>query len=163
MKRSVCMTVQAFATGFVAFLSEKLGVTFPLMTVLLFLMVVDYFSGMGASAVEALEHPNDKSYGWSSRKGTIGILKKVGYCFVIVVAIGIDYILSVAAGQIGSSLPINAKLSLLVTVWYLLNEALSIIENAGRMGAPIPEWLMRYIAILKNKIDAQNDTTKTDL
>ena len=163
MNRSACMTVQAFTTGFVAFLSEKLEVTFSLMTLLFFLMAVDYFSGMGASAVEALKHPNDKNYGWSSRKGTIGILKKAGYCFVIVVAIGIDYILSAAVGQMGSSLPINVKLSLLVMVWYLLNEALSIIENAGRMGAPIPEWLMCYIAILKNKIDAQNETTKTDL
>jgi len=47
-------------------------------------------------------------------------------------------------------------LSLLVAVWYLLNEALSITENAGRMGAPVPDWLMKYIAALKNKIDSRN-------
>ncbi|WP_347223610.1 phage holin family protein, partial [Bacteroides congonensis] len=42
-----------------------------------------------------------------------------------------------------------------VTVWYLLNELLSIVENAGRMGAPVPDWLAKYIAMLKNKIDTQ--------
>ena len=44
-----------------------------------------------------------------------------------------------------------------MTVWYLLNEALSITENAGRMGAPVPEWLSKYIAVLKNKIDSKGD------
>ena len=55
------------------------------------------------------------------------------------------------------SLPVNVRLSLLVTSWYLVNEALSITENAGRMGAPVPEWLAKYIAVLKNKIDGQVD------
>lgn len=33
-------------------------------------------SGMAASAVEALDHPDDKSYGWSSKKGAKGIAKR---------------------------------------------------------------------------------------
>lgn len=53
--------------------------------------------------------------------------------------------------------PVSDFVSLLVTVWYLLNEALSITENAGRMGAPVPEWLSKYIAVLKNKIDSKGD------
>ena len=48
---------------------------------------------------------------------------------------------------------VKAFLGLLVAVWYLLNELLSIIENAGRMGANVPEWLRKYIAVLKDKID----------
>ena len=55
---------------------------FYLLGVLLCLMVIDYLSGMAASAVEALDHPDDKSYGWSSRKGAKGIAKKgsVSFC-----------------------------------------------------------------------------------
>ncbi len=41
----------------------------------------------------------------------------------------------------------------MAAVWYILNEALSITENAGRIGAPIPAWLTKYIAVLKDKID----------
>ena len=67
------MSTQIFATGLVAWLSEKLGVTFYLLGLLLCLMVIDYLSGMAASAIEALDHPDDKSYGWSSRKGAKGI------------------------------------------------------------------------------------------
>ena len=68
----------------------------------------------------------------------------------------IDYVIIQTSGALGASLP-NTMLSLLVTVWYLLNEALSITENAGRMGAPVPEWLSKYIAVLKNKIDSKGD------
>lgn len=149
------MTVQVLAAGLVAYLSEKLGFTFYLLGILLALMVIDYLSGMSASAVEALDHPGDSHYGWSSRKGAKGIVKKVAYFCVILAAIAIDYVLIKASGQLGLSLPVNVRLSLLVTAWYLVNEALSIIENAGRMGAPVPEWLAKYIAILKNKIDSK--------
>ena len=151
------MSIQILATGLVAYLSEKLGVTFYLLGLLLCLMVIDYLSGMAASAVEALDHPEDKSYGWSSRKGAKGIVKKVAYFCVIVAAMAIDYVLIKASGQLRLSLPVNVRLSLLVTAWYLVNEALSITENAGRMGAPVPEWLAKYIAVLKNKIDGQVD------
>ena len=71
MSRNACVTMQMLATGLVAYLSDLLGL-------LLALMVIDYLSGMAASRVEALEHPNDKTYGWSSRKGAIGIAKKSG-------------------------------------------------------------------------------------
>ena len=156
MSKNACVTMQMLATGLVAYLSEKLGVTFYLLGFLLVLMVIDYLSGMAASRVEALEHPNDKSYGWSSRKGAIGIAKKVAYLSVIAVAMVIDYVIIQTSSVLGVVLP-NTMLSLLVTVWYLLNEALSIIENAGRIGAPVPEWLAKYIAVLKNKIDSKGE------
>lgn len=161
MNRSTCMSIQLLATGVVAYLSQKLGVTFYLLGLLLVLMVIDYVSGMAASAVEAIDHPDDKHYGWSSKKGAKGIAKKVAYLCVIAVSMVIDYIVIRTSGVLGVALP-NTMLSLLVSVWYLLNEALSIIENAGRIGAPVPNWLMKYIAALKDKIDShegENDNT----
>ena len=155
------MSIQVCVTGLVAYLSQKLGVTFYLLGILLCLMVIDYLSGMEASAVEALDHPDDKSYGWSSRKGAKGIAKKVAYLFVIAVGMVIDYVIIQTSGVLGFNLP-NTMLSLLVTVWYMLNEALSITENAGRMGAPVPEWLMKYIAALNNKIDSSRENVSSE-
>ena len=155
------MSIQVCVTGLVAYLSQKLGVTFYLLGILLCLMVIDYLSGMAASAVEALDHPDDKSYGWSSKKGAKGIAKKVAYLFVIAVGMVIDYVIIQTSGVLGFNLP-NTMLSLLVTVWYMLNEALSITENAGRMGAPVPEWLMKYIAALKNKIHSSRENVSTE-
>nr|DAR13665.1 MAG TPA: holin [Caudoviricetes sp.] len=162
MNRSTCMSIQLLATGVVAYLSQKLGVTFYLLGLLLVLMVIDYVSGMAASAVEAIDHPDDKRYGWSSKKGAKGIAKKVAYLCVIAVSMVIDYIVIRTSGVLGVALP-NTMLSLLVSVWYLLNEALSIIENAGRIGAPVPNWLMKYIAALKDKIDSHEGENDNQL
>lgn len=162
MNRSTCMSIQLLATGVVAYLSHKLGVTFYLLGLLLVLMAIDYVSGMAASAVEAIDHPDDKRYGWSSKKGAKGIAKKVAYLCVIAVSMVIDYIVIRTSGVLGVALP-NTMLSLLVSVWYLLNEALSIIENAGRIGAPVPNWLMKYIAALKNKIDSHEGENDNQL
>ena len=116
-------------------------------------MVVDYITGMLASKREALDHPSDPNYGWSSKKGAKGIIKKVGYVCVIAAAMILDYVIVATAEQLGFHMPTTAVFGLLVVVWYLLNEILSIIENAGRMGADVPAWLSNYIAVLKNKID----------
>ena len=118
-------------------------------------MVLDYLTGMLAAKREAIEHPDDPSYGWSSKKGAEGIIKKVGYLCIIAVAMIVDYVILNVAAQIGVTIQVKAFFGLLVAVWYILNELLSIIENAGRMGAPVPEWLSKYIAVLKNKIDDQ--------
>lgn len=140
----------------VAWISAQLGILYPVLCVLLGLMIVDYITGMMASKKESLEHPDDSTYGWSSRKGVIGIFKKVGYLCVIAVGMSVDFIIIRVSVEIG--IPMNSKafFGLLVSVWYLLNEALSIIENAGRLDAPVPEWLMKYIAILKNKINTDD-------
>ena len=150
------MTIQMFAAGAVAYLSEKMGISFYLLSVLLILMVIDYFTGMTASAVDALDHPGDTGYGWSSKKGAKGIAKKVAYLCVIAVAVSVDYLIVKASGDLGIVPPSKAMFSLLATAWYILNETLSITENAGRMGAPVPEWLVKYIAVLKDKIDGKN-------
>ena len=42
MSKGTCTTIQLLATGVIAFLSEKLGITFYLLGLLVFLMVVDY-------------------------------------------------------------------------------------------------------------------------
>lgn len=153
MKRGTCIMIQATLSAAGAFLSAKLGILFPVLMILAGMMIIDYISGMMASKVEAIEHPDDPNYGWSSKKGAKGIAKKVGYLCVIAVAMVVDYLTLKVAAAIGIPVTAKAVFGLLVAVWYILNELLSIIENAGRMGANVPDWLRRYIAVLKKKID----------
>lgn len=148
---------QLLLAGTIAWLSNKLGILFPLLGVLCGFMAVDYITGMLASKAESIDHPSDPLYGWSSKKGAKGILKKVGYMCVIAVAIAVDYLIVVAAERIGIEAHSSVFFGLWATVWYILNELLSILENAGRMGANVPEWLARYIATLKDKIDKEGN------
>ena len=41
----------------------------------------------------------------------------------------------------------------ITTVWYLLAEVGSVIENAGSMGAPVPPWLKKAIAALRDRLE----------
>ena len=156
------VTVQTLLTAAGAWISAKLGILGPVLLILSGLMVVDYVTGMLASKQEAIDHPDDPAYGWNSKKGAKGIIKKVGYLCIITVALAVDYIILHVSGSMGLPISTKAFFALLVTVWYVLNEMLSIIENAGRMGAQVPDWLCKYIAVLREAIDHKTGTGKTE-
>ncbi len=89
---------------------------------LIALIVIDYISGIIAAIIEKK---------LSSRKGLAGILKKG--MFLLVVAVG--HIVDHAVGGEGA-------LRSLVIGFLIANEGLSILENCGRCGLPIPKKLM---------------------
>lgn len=155
--RGLLIAGQGAVSAILAWLAAWLGALYLPLIILMILMVTDYISGMLASKAEAIQHPEDDSYGWSSRKGVLGILKKTGYMIVIAAAVCLDRIILGSLAGVGVESPTKAMFGLIVTVWFVLNELLSNIENAGRMGAPVPSWLAKYIAILKGKIDREND------
>ena len=153
--RETYYLIAGLVSAAIAYVSGKLGVLIPLMGLLVLMMVIDYISGMLAAKKEAVNHPGDPNFGWSSAQGFNGIIKKFGILCVIVVSMVLDYIVATLAIQMHFNPPITTLFSLLVTSWFLLNEMLSVIENAGRMGADVPNWLAKYIAVLKDKIDAE--------
>jgi len=153
MKKEYLLMIQGALAAAGAFFSDKFGILFPVFCLLLGAMVLDYITGMWASKIEAIEHPDDSGYGWTSKKGAKGIAKKVGYLSAIAVALVVDYVILNVSGEIGIDIPASAFFGLLIAIWYLLNELLSIIENAGRMGADVPEWMRKYIAVLRDTID----------
>lgn len=159
MKKEQIYTVQAAFSVAGAWLSDKLGILYPMFVVFIIMMVADQFSGMAASKREALDHPNDPDYGWSSIKWRKGIYKKFGYILTVCAAMVVDFIIFQCAGLLGVDIKTNTLFSLLCTVWFILNELLSITENAGRMGAQLPEFLIRVLAVLKNKVEEQGNAT----
>ena len=136
-----------------AIIGNELEIICPAMILLIFLMIVDYISGMLASKKEAVEHPNNKKYGWSSKKSIIGIYKKVGYILIILVAVSTDYILYALLSEMGIEYQIKTIFGFLVTIWLAINESLSILENTGRMGVHLPQFLMDILAEMKKDVD----------
>lgn len=117
-------------------------------------MLIDYLTG-SAAAISNGE--------WSSEVARRGVWHKAG-CIATVAAAGLlDAILGHLLRDIGQTvLPFQYTVFLcpLVLVWYVLTEVGSIVENAGKMGAPIPAWLRKAIASLKDKVDTT--TTEDD-
>lgn len=157
MKKEQIYALQTILSTAGAWLSNKLGILFPMLMVLIAMMVVDQLTGMFASKKEALDYPNNSDYGWSSIKWRKGIYKKMGYLMTVVVAIVVDFILFACAKYMGITVQASTIFGLLTTIWLILNELLSITENAGRLGAPLPAFLQKVLVVMKEKVEIKAD------
>ncbi|MCY7487946.1 holin family protein [Paenibacillus alvei] len=98
---------------------------------LLALSAFDYFTGFIAAGVNGE---------LKSRIGLWGISRKVFIFGMVAVGHIID-------GVLGDAHMFRDA----VAYFYMANEVLSIIENGGKMGAPIPPVIMQAVEILKGK------------
>ena len=111
------------------------------MAVLLIMIALDYISGVVVALVFR-KSPHTENGGLSSSVGLKGLLRK----FILIVIVAAAYQLD---KLIGTNYIRDA-----VAIAFIANEALSLIENAGLMGVPIPNILLRGIEVLKGKADA---------
>lgn len=103
-----------------------------LLIALIVFVITDYITGI-ASAIVRKE--------LSSSVGFKGLARKV----LIFLIVGIANVLDVYV------LGANAVLRTAVILFYMANEGLSIIENAGEIGLPIPKKLKEVLAQLRKK------------
>lgn len=96
--------------------------------VLVIMVVIDYVTGMTAAWLTGE---------LSSSVGFKGITKKILLFIPVVIGVCIDNVL----GQ--------EILRSLAIMFYIANEGLSILENLGRSGVPIPEPVRKALAALK--------------
>ena len=116
--------------------------------VLLVFMVLDYATGM-VRAWRARE--------LSSKVGVDGIVKKVGYMVLIAVAMGVDYLIWSGLTAVNVSVTCQLWFGMLVSIWLIINEMISILENLGKIGVPIPEFLKKIINRLKSSVEKTNE------
>ena len=95
------------------------------------LIVLDYISGVIAAVIEKR---------LSSAVGARGIAKKVFMLLIVALANIID--INVIGGH---------TLRTVTVVFYLCNECISLIENAGRIGVPVPKKLLDVLEQLRDK------------
>jgi toxin secretion/phage lysis holin len=98
--------------------------------VLVLFAVLDYITGVAAAYTEKM---------LDSNVGGRGILRKV----LIFVVVAIAYWLDLLIGQ--------QILRSVVIFYYIANEGLSVVENLGRAGVPIPQTLKTALEALKQK------------
>ena len=138
--------IQMIISGALAAFAVYMGALAVPIIVLMAMMIIDYLSGMAA----AWSQNN-----LSSKIGAKGIIKKVGYMALIVVAMGVDYLIYSGIDVTGLEVGYNRWFGLLVAVWLIINEMISILENLGKLGVPIPEFLTKIIKRLKNSAEGE--------
>lgn len=98
---------------------------------LLWLMVIDYISGVAAAYI----NPN---LALNSQKGFRGIVKKM----MILLLVSLAHFVDKAVGQI---------LAQTIVVWFFIgNEGLSVVENSAKAGLPVPAKLRATLEQLKD-------------
>lgn len=110
-------------------------------------MVLDYITGSAAAAKEGE---------WSSARAREGVWHKMGMVVVVIVAAGADLLLSAVLKHLPMlELPVEypGLLCPVVLVWYIVTELGSMAENAVVMGAAVPTWLRRLLAVSRDAID----------
>ena len=98
--------------------------------ILVAVVTIDYLTGIGAAFVgKRLD----------SRVGSRGIVKKVGFFALVSLA----HLLDKGTGM-------SAPVLQTATIWYLVgNEGISITENLGEIGVPIPGALTKALKRLR--------------
>lgn len=114
------LTIGAFIGFFTSYVD--------LFGVLMLFMIIDYITGICKGYVTKT---------LNSQRGGIGIVKK----FLILCVIIVSHYLQIISGFEG--------VELLVLYFFIANEVLSILENIGQAGIPIPQKLLNALEQLK--------------
>ena len=79
----------------------------------------------------------------------MGILKKVCYLLIVAVGMVLDYLIAMLGGQFGLQLENVYFVGLLVIIWLIINECISILENCDEMSLPVPGFIGKLLTRLK--------------
>lgn len=119
-------------------ISNYLGGWDAALQTLIIFMAADYITGL---MVAGVFHKSPKTSGGAleSRAGFKGLCRKGVVLLIVLVACRLDI-------MAGTDIIRDS-----CVIAFVINEALSIIENAGLMGVPIPSAITKGIEILKDK------------
>lgn len=136
MKDMICAGIGAVG-GWISWL---LGGWDTAVVTLVIFMAIDYISGLAVAGVFHASRKTD-SGALESRAGWKGLCKKAMTLLFVLVAHRLDMV-------IGTTYIRDA-----VVIAFVANELISIVENAGLMGVPMPAAIENAIDILQRKVD----------
>ena len=114
------------------------------LTTLIIFMGVDYVTGLIVAGIFH-KSPKTESGSLESKAGWKGLFRKGATMLIVLVACRLDIL-------IGTNFIRDA-----VIIAYITNEVISIVENIGLMGMPIPPVIIKAIDVLKEKEENKNE------
>lgn len=125
----------AVFAGIGAWIAQIYGGWTQAMTALVVFVIADVATGMLCGM--AKKSPNTEGGGLSSKVMREGAAKKVEIFFILLIAAWLDIAMHVTIWKDAAC------------IYYIAEEGLSILENAGALGLPIPDKLKNAIEALK--------------
>lgn len=112
---------------------------------LLVCMMIDYLMGLTVAGLFQRSKKSDNG-GLNSFIGWLGISKKITSLLFVVIGVELQKMTGIVGIREG------------IIIALVVNELISIIENAGLMGIPVPVQITKMIDILKQKEDENNES-----
>lgn len=134
MKNYICVSLGAVGSV----ISSAFGGWSTGITTLIMFMTIDYITGLICAGVFKVSKKS-KNGGLESRVGWKGLCRKGVVLLIVLVAYRLDLL-------IGTTYIRDA-----VIIGFCVNELISIAENCGLMGLPLPSVITKAIDVLKNK------------
>lgn len=134
MKNLVCTSIGMVGAA----VSAIFGGWSEALTTLLICMVIDYITGLVVAGVFH-NSPKTATGALESNAGLKGLFRKAAMLLFVLIGHRLDV-------AVGTTYIRDA-----VCIAFIANEVLSLVENAGLMGVPIPEVITNAIDVLKNK------------
>ena len=122
------------------FLSWLFGGWSTVLAVLLACLALDYVTGLIVAGIFH-KSPKTANGGLESRAGWKGLLRKVATLLMVALAHFVDMLLG------------TVYIRDAVVMAFCVNEMLSLLENFGLMGLPIPKALANAVELLRKKED----------
>lgn len=148
------LAIKATVSAVVTALGVLLGWKGIMIAFWVLTMALDYLTGTYAAK---------RAGEWASSVARDGLWHKGGTIVVVMVAGIADIIISL----IGQHLPLGFSwpgiLLPLVVAWYIITEMGSILENAVKLGANVPEWLVRGLKISLKAVEEVAENTVDDI
>lgn len=141
--KNVLLTILAWIGGVI---TAFLGGWDSAIEVLLIMMAIDILTGLTVAMVFR-NSKNSTGGSASSRACFKGLLRKV----LILVCVGVAVLIDRMIGTPGVC-------RTAVILFFVANEGLSILENVGLMGVPLPKILKRSLELLKEKAEPDNQS-----
>lgn len=143
-------TYNAILGAAVAVLSYILGEHWFLFVLFLLLNVIDWGTGWMKSRINNVEN---------SKAGLKGVLKKLGYWLMIMVAFGASAAFVEIGKTIGVDLGITTLLGWFVLASLLVNEIRSVCENFTEMGIKVPRILTEGLEVANKVVNQEEGDT----
>lgn len=133
MKNTLCAAIGV--TG--SFIASLFGGWSASLTTLLIFMMIDYITGIVVAGVFH-KSPKTANGGLESKAGMKGLIRKSTILLLVLIGHRLDI-------AVGTTYIRDA-----VCIAFMVNELISIVENAGLMGLPIPSVITNAIEVLKH-------------
>ena len=141
-------TYNLVAGAIVAVLSYILGEHWILFVAFLALNIADWITGWMKSRIAGKEN---------SVKGWRGVLKKLGYWLMIMVAFGASAVFVEIGKTLGIDLGITSLLGWFVLASLLINEIRSIVENFVEAGFNVPKILINGLEVANKVVNKEEE------